>query len=93
MSAKIAAASSCTVVAPSSVVAAKEAVRFVVDINEVLKDSSICRLSDAWTLMKNPLSGREADARINIRECYLLWFGIYGDCNVTFRRAVHDSKN
>ena len=88
ISATLAGVSGCTVVAPSSVVAAQAAVKFVLDFDRILKQSRLSRLSDIWTRLKNPLGGRRSGAGITPEECYLLWFGIYGDCNVKVRGEV-----
>lgn len=82
-SSRIASASGCTVVAPSSVVAAQEAVGFVASIHRILEDRTVEQLCDVWTLLKNPLGGRRVAGRFSVQECYLLWFGIYGDCGVS----------
>lgn len=79
-SARVSAASGCTVVAPSSVVAVSEALNFIRDIQEITKNHPNLRLSEVWTLLKNPLGGRETEDIFSWRDCYLLWFGIYGDC-------------
>jgi len=81
LSAGIAAASGCTVVAPSSVVAAQAAVRFIMDMQALLRRDGATNLSDVWSRMKNlPVGGRQADD-VGPRDCYMLWFGIYGDCD------------
>jgi len=83
LSAGIAAASGCTVVAPSSVVAAKAAVRFMLDIDELLRREDVANLSDVWFQLKTPAARRHEATEIAARDCYLLWFGIHGDCDTT----------
>jgi hypothetical protein len=83
LSAGIAAASGCTVVAPSSVVAAKAAVRFMLDIDEILHLEDVANLSDVWFRLKSPAARRHEATEIAARDCYLLWFGIHGDCDTT----------
>ncbi len=88
ISADIAAACGCTVVAPSSIVAASAAFKFVVSINSILSEEKVSKLSDVWSLIKNDLGGRESASGITAHKCYLLWFGIYGDCNVSIKTGV-----
>lgn len=82
-SARVSAASGCTVVAPSSMVAVSEAVHFIQDIQCVLQEHPGAKLSEVWTLIKNPIGGRRNEDSFTWRDCYLLWFGIYGDCEET----------
>lgn len=78
-------ASQCTVIAPSSVVAARVGVSFARKINSILKgcgDGAEMRLADLWSKVKGApaLPGLgTAHPPVTAERCYALWYGIYGN--------------
>jgi hypothetical protein len=81
IAAGICVASNCTVIAPSSVVAAGAGVAFARKMNEVIKASAgPLRVTDLWSTIKgSSVELREQGKPPTVQTCYALWYGIYGN--------------
>jgi hypothetical protein len=93
IAASISASSNCTVVAPSSLVAAEAGARFARKINEEIRAAGEpLTMAGLWKRLRTPLSDarKTANAVGEVKKptsvapeaCFCLWYGIYGNGEV-----------
>jgi hypothetical protein len=87
IAAGISAASNCTVIAPSSVVAARAGLSFVRKMNSIVRGSAgPLKVVDLWTALKgSSIELRQTGGRPSAEMCYALWYGIYGNGEASIR--------
>lgn len=89
LSSGIVASSDCTVVSPSSMIAARAGVDFVKRLSDILNSGEVVALHDLWALLKRPFGGElTKPTEIEPEHCYALWFSIFGDCEATLNQEV-----
>ncbi|GLS24701.1 hypothetical protein [Marinibactrum halimedae] len=82
--ARIVASSDCTVIAPSSIIAARAGIDFASRLIELARKQACSAVFELWTLLKRPLEGELADdGNITPEKCYALWFCIFGNCEAS----------
>ncbi|MEP3333541.1 hypothetical protein [Sedimentitalea sp.] len=83
MSASIVESSDCTVVSPSSIIAARAGVDFAKRLVNLVQREECEYLHELWAVLKRPFAGEmNKPDQITAERCYALWFSIFGNCEV-----------
>ncbi len=86
---KIVANSDCTVIAPSSMIAARAGVDFATRLADLIKREACSAVFELWALLKRPFGGElEDDGDVTPEKCYALWFCIFGNCEADLRTEL-----
>ena len=94
LAARIAASSYCTVIAPSSVIAARSGVRFVQILNRFIDDLDADKpLGYLWKKLRVPETSEEGERFITEEMCYSLWYAIYGDAMLNLGGGDNGNRN
>ncbi len=80
IAARICVASNCTVIAPSSVVAAPAGVNFARKVNAIIRTAEgPLSVVDLWSAIKGPSNPDGCPTARTAEMCYAKWYGIYGN--------------
>ena len=83
IAARICAASNCTVIAPSSVVATHVGVEFARKLNLIVSNTDVpLKVSDLWQKVQGTRGkGQVERTPVTVEKCFALWYGIYGNAD------------
>jgi hypothetical protein len=89
IAASICTASNCTVIAPSSVVAARAGVSFARKMNTIIRASAgPLQVADLWSAVKGfPFEKPQQERPTTVEACYALWYGIYANCEALVKTS------